>query len=107
MNWKRNNGTYRIATNEGWSNKTGSNYLCYPFMINRSYNNSNRWALTHIACGREIGNFRLLEHAKACAKDLSVFDCWYLPTSDMLISSMESNGEKSAIMDLVATHRQK
>ena len=107
MKWKRNNGTYRIATNEGWANKTGSNYVSYPFMINRSFNNSNRWALTHIACGREIGNFRLIEYAKNCAEELSAFDCWYLPTSDMLISSMERSGEKKLIVDLVTAHRQK
>ena len=74
MIWKQNKGTFRVYGGQGWTNYTGSHYICYPFMINRSINNQHRWALTHIACGREIGNFRLLKIAKECAETLLEYD---------------------------------
>ena len=107
MTWKRINGIYRVYGGQGWSNITGSHYICYPFMINRSLNNTDRWALTHIACGREIGNFRLLSIAKDCARALSHYVHWYLPTTDLLLESMDKADERTEIMDEIVTFREK
>ena len=107
MEWKRNMGTYRVFGGNGWKSYEGSHYMCYPFMINRSFNNEHRWALTHIACGREVGNFRLLSIAKDCAKELSEYTHWYLPTTDLVLESMKDSGDKQEIMDIVQDYRGK
>ncbi len=105
MEWKRNMGTYRVFGGDGWKNYTGSHYICYPFMINRSKNNAERWALTHIACGREIGHFRLLSVAKQCASALKHYDHWYLPTSELILESMAGT-DKGKIMSIISTFRE-
>ncbi len=107
MQWKRNKGTFRVYGGRGWTNYRGSHYVCYPFMINRSFNNENRWALTHIACGREVGNFRTLNIAKECALALQHYPYWYLPTDQLVIKAMETEGDKREIMDIVQDHRGK
>ena len=107
MEWKRNTGTYRVYGGDGWTNYTGSHYICYPFMINRSKNNDNRWALTHIACGREMGNFRLLSIAKECGEALLQYTHWYLPTTDLVLESIDRVGDRNKIMGEIATFREK
>ena len=107
MTWKRINGMYRVYGGNGWANYTGTHYICYPFMINRSKNNHLRWALTHIACGREMGNFRLLSIAKECAKALSHYTHWYQPTTDLVLGSIDKAGERDKIMDQISTFREK
>jgi len=107
MTWKRINGMYRVYGGKGWINHTGSHYICYPFMINRSKNNHLRWALTHIACGREVGNFRTLRVTKECALALQHYDHWFLPTEELVLKSMQDSGEKQEIMGIVKDHRGK
>ena len=107
MQWKRNKGTFRVYGGRGWKNYEGSHYVCYPFMINRSLNNDHRWALTHIACGREVGNFRTLNVDKECALALQHYDHWFLPTEDLVLKSMKESGEKQEIMEIVQDHRGK
>ena len=107
MNWKRNKGTYRVYGGRGWTNYEGSHYVCYPFMINRSLNSTNRWALTHIACGREIGNFRTLSVAKECALALKHYDHWFLPTEELVLKSMKESGEIQEIKEIVQDHKGK
>ena len=107
MEWKRNTGTYRVYGGNGWTNYEGTYYVCYPFMINRSKNNINRWALTHIACGREMGNFRLLSIAKECGETLSHYTHWYLPTTDLVLESIDRVGERNKIMSEISKFREK
>jgi len=76
-------------------------------MINRSLNNESRWALTHIACGREVGNFRTLAVAKECALALQHYKHWFLPTEELVLKSMVDSGEKQEIMNVVQDHRVK
>ena len=107
MIWKQNKGTFRVCGGDGWTNHTETHYISYPFIINRSRNNQNRWALTHIACGREIGNFRLLKIAKECAESLSVYDHWFLPTAELILDSMQQDGSRADIMYTISNHRSK
>ena len=107
MKWKRNKGIYRVFGGRGWANYKETHYVCYPFMINRSKNNTERWALTHIACGREVGNFRTLRVAKECALALYHYSYWYLPTDKLVIKSMEDGGDKDEIMKIIQNYRGK
>jgi len=106
MTWKRINGMYRVYSGRGWENHTETHYISYPFIINRSRNNQNRWALTHIACGREIGNFRLLKIAKECGKAIEHYPHWFLPTAELVLDSMTQDGSRGDITDIISTYRQ-
>ena len=107
MTWKRNKGTYRYASANGWYSDKGSYYISYPFIIHKEPHYSSKWALSHIATGRQIGLFRLLKHAKECGDKLERFNCFLMPTTDAIISAYSENLTKTEILRILTEYREK
>ena len=75
-------GEYRISTHDGWKIEEGSYVSCYPFLIHRQKDETQRrtWKLSHQATGYAIKRDILLKEAKSLAEALKDYPLFLVPT---------------------------
>lgn len=75
-------GEYRISTHDGWKIEEGSYVSCYPFLIHRQKDETQKrtWKLSHQATGYAIKRDILLKEAKSLAEALKDYPLFLVPT---------------------------
>ncbi len=79
---KARKGTYKICTDKGWKEYTGSYCIHFPFIIHRRQG-EKWWKVSHLATGYNVrGNLTKFKQCKQMVSELAVFPIFLMPTME-------------------------